>query len=256
MEPSEHSVTFQDVQHASWTPPRPPPSPPPPSPPPPSPPPPSPVWLRECASLSGFDGDAFSQFEVYDRVASQAASSLETSCVGALTRAHFPDGFDDPSFDYHAAAESCFAALSASVYVLRSDGALACLGAGIKATGGVDFGGSYGIAAGLYIGVDGDDDAGPFVQFECKQQRQMEFTAYGEDFVYKVALGARFLLLFTATPQLTTGEPSDEEEERYAPTFARGELQLVAEQESFYDGREGLQENLLKAMRTLRFVHA
>jgi hypothetical protein len=150
--------------------------------------------------------------------------------------------------------ESCFAALSASVYALRSDGAVACLGAGVNSTGGVITDEIFQNASELYIGAGGDDDAGPFVQFECKQQRQMEFAAYGEDFVYKVALGARFLLLFT--PQLTTGEPSDEEEERCAPTFARGELQLVAEQESFYDGREGLQENLLKAMRTLHFVHA
>jgi hypothetical protein len=45
--------------------------------------------------LSGFSGDAFSQFEVYDRVASQAASSFETSCAAAFVNAEFPSGWTD-----------------------------------------------------------------------------------------------------------------------------------------------------------------
>jgi hypothetical protein len=68
--------------------------------------------------------------------------------------------------------------------------------------------------------------------------------------VRQEALRARFLLLFAS--QLTSDETLDYED--FAPTFARGDLQLIAEREYWHS--EDTKEHLQQAMQSLRFVHA
>jgi hypothetical protein len=204
--------------------------------------------------LSGFSGDPFYDYDVYDRVVSQAMSSLEPSRAAAFVRAELPASWT-LFFDFPFPEARCFDALSASSYVLRSDGAVACLGAGVSSTGGVILNDD---ASGLYIGkYDGEEeDAGPFVQFNFKPQ--CEITCVTEDSAYEAAISARFLLLFTPQP-ISDDEPSDDDdgEQSFVATFARGELQLVGDKEyTFYSGLQGPEENMLKAMQTLRFVHA
>jgi hypothetical protein len=209
--------------------------------------------------LTGFSGDAFYEYDVHHRVASQAVSSVEPSCAAAFVRAEFREGWTLGESPFPEAGTAAFDALSASAYVLRSDGAVACLGAGVSSTKGVILDDD---ASGLYIGkYDEEDDAGPFVQFDFQPHCEMEITCLTEDSIYEAAVSARFLLLFA--PQLTTSdnnEPRDEddgEQSHYEATFARGEVQLVGDKACiFYNGLQGPEENMLKAMRTLRFVHA
>lgn len=97
------------------------------------------VWRGEPLYAAQFPlsdfFSVFSDYDVFDRLVAQAASSLETSCAAAFVRADFPESW--MLFESPFPEASCFAALSASLYVLRSDGAVACLGAGVTSTGGV-----------------------------------------------------------------------------------------------------------------------
>ena len=135
--------------------------------------------------LSTFEADLFYDYEVYDRIASQQASNLaSSSCADAFAREVFPDGatFFSDDAAWRNVDRSCFAELSASVYVVRSDGGVACIGAGCKTTGeilSVDFGLDFDLfPSSLHNGydVDAEDCIGPFVDFNFKD-RLMKYNS-------------------------------------------------------------------------------
>ena len=183
--------------------------------------------------LSSFEEDLFNHYQVYDRIASQKASNLaSSSCADAFARKLLPDGATFS--DLNTADKSCFAELSASVYVVRSDGAVACIAAGGKTTGEIV---SVEIAAGgvqaascLYLGcrANAKDCIGPFVDFDFKGGRLLKYSTYHADVCcLETKLYARFLLLF-APRVLNTTDVLSNKEPFSVPTFSRGELQLVA----------------------------
>lgn len=209
--------------------------------------------------LSSFENYLFVDYQVYDRVASQQGSNLEfSSCAEAFAREAFPEGalFDGEQLP----DKRCFIELSASVYVERSDGGVACIGHGGKTTGKFMYCALDDDVSSLHLGsIHYDDRFGPFVDFDFTGGRLMTFECDCEDHAAEIAtLHARFLLLFV--PQvLTAGDVSssgdDHDDGRlFMPTFTRGELQLVNSYPTYaFDYQNA---SLAKAMKELPFVLA